>query len=214
MKITIVVDVFRAATTASYVLKQEPATYCLTNKSCVIARLVSSCSRPFPIGKSEIGADFSYMIPNSPTRVKEFELKGHDVLHRTEAAAMGVLQAQGSDLVLLAGFVNADVTAAYVKTLFASEITIRPMGHEGKVHSLEDDLCAQYINALINGEDFDFSPFKLELQKGPGKYFFLEDQKQYPRKDFDRCLKIRRFNFVIIADVQDDYAILCRRDIV
>ena len=54
----------------------------------------------------------------------------------------------------------------------------------------------------------------LELASGPGKYFFSDDQDQYPKEDFAMCLELNKFNFAIQAQLHSDYAVLKRRDIV
>lgn len=210
INVAIVIDAFRAFTTACYVLEQQPATYALTTKSTVVSRLASNLSNPLLIGKPEIGAVLTYDIPNSPTRVKGVKITNQNILHRTEAGAKGVLLAQGADIILAAGFVNADATVQYIKTLTNPKVRIAPMGHEAKTPSLEDDVCAQYIYALLHGQELNLTQFYTALREGSGSYFFSDDQWQYPRKDFDRCLKVGRFNFAIQAEVQDDYAILRR----
>ncbi len=213
MKVTVVIDVFRAFTTASYVLAQSPVHYVLTPDSTVIARLVTDVAHPIIIGKPEKGMEHlvTYQIPNSPTRAQELSIVGRTVFHRTEAGARGVLQAKDADLILVAGFVNADATIRYIKTLKDPELKIVPMGHEAATPSLEDDLCANYIEACLKGKEFSLGPFLPELRTGPGRYFFSTDQWQYPQKDFDMCLEIGRFDFAIQAEVKDDYAVLTRQ---
>lgn len=210
--VTIIIDAFRAFATASYVLERHPAIYMLATKSAVISRLALNLTNPLIIGKPEKGTDLIYDIPNSPTRVQGVSVSGRNVLHRTEAGAKGVLLAQDADIVLAAGFVNADATAQYIRTLPKPKVRIVPMGHEATTPSLEDHVCALYIEALINGEKIRLAPFLPALRKGPGRYFFSEDQWQYPREDFERCLETGRFNFTIQAVVRDDYAILTRCD--
>jgi 2-phosphosulfolactate phosphatase len=208
--VTLVIDVFRAFTTACYVLEDNPITYNLTTRSSVIARL----AQPFPhailIGKPELGSFASYTIPNSPTRVSEIDLTNRTVFHRTEAGARGILISKNADVILAAGFINADATVQHIKTLTNPELTILPMGHEGITPSLEDDLCALYIEALFRGDKIDISPYLSELKECSGKCFFSEDQWQYPVEDFARCLEIDRFNFAIEAVIFDDYAVLNR----
>ncbi len=194
-KITIVIDAFRAFTTASYVLARHPASYMLTTKSAVISRLAANLLDPLLIGKSEKGARVVYHIPNSPTRVNETKVRGRHVLHRTEAGAKGILIAKDSDVILGAGFVNAAATAEYVRNLKNAHITILPMGHEGSTPSLEDHICATYIEALIKGKQMALTSYIPALRKGPGRYFFSEDQWQYPCEDFFRCLKPNGFRF-------------------
>ena len=211
MEIIVVVDVFRAFTTACYVLENNPKAYYLTNRCAVIQQLSESVLGPILIGKPEIGSEVEYTIPNSPTRTLGVDMSNRVVLHRTAAGGSGVL-AVAAEKVLAAGFVNADATVALIKTLSPSRVRIIPMGHEGTTPSLEDDLCARYIDGLIKGKKIDISPFIPELKKGAGKYFFGKDQEQYPREDFERCLKLNRFNFAIIAEVQGDFAILRQSD--
>jgi 2-phosphosulfolactate phosphatase len=209
VKVTIVIDVFRAFATAAYVLEGKPSEYKLANKSPVIALLASELINPLLIGKSEKGSDLSYNIPNSPTRVKEVVIDNRPILHRTEAGAKGILQSKGANLILAAAFGNAKATAHYVRKLNAS-VTLLPMGHEGTTPSLEDHLCAFYIHTLIQGKTLNLTPFLSRLREGPGSYFFSNDQWQYPRDDFIRCLKTNRFNFAIKADINDGYAVLTK----
>ena len=84
------------------------------------------------------------------------------------------------------------------------------MGHEATTPSIEDDICAEYIKSLLNNKNFDINPFIQELKEGPGKYFFLEDQWQYPREDFPNCLEIDKFDFAIQAKLFGNHAILTR----
>lgn len=208
--VTVVIDVFRAFTTASYVLEWYPASYMLTTQSAVIARLASEFQAPLLIGKPEVGAILNYHIPNSPTRVKEVKVTGQHVLHRTEGGARGVLDAKGAGLILVAGLANADATIHYIKKLIKPEVKIVPMGHEATTPSLEDDICAQYIKARLEGQTINLEQYYTPLREGPGSYFFSDDQWQYPSQDFERCLELGRFNFAIKAEVQGDYAILTR----
>jgi 2-phosphosulfolactate phosphatase len=211
MQVTIIVDAFRAFTTASYVLEKEPATYILTTKSSVIANLTAQFAKPFFIGKTENNENsFSYHIPNSPTRVIESDIKGKHVFHRTAAGAKGILNAKGANLILAAAFTNADATVRTIQTLTEPVVSIIPMGHEGNTPSLEDTVCAKYIESSLKGTAIELNPYLPELKQGPGHYFFSDDQWQYPQEDFTLCLELRRVNFAIQADVKDDYAILTK----
>jgi len=211
--ITVVVDVFRAFTTACYVLDQQPASYKLTTKSSVIERLAKDLLNPVLIGKPEKSFDYVlYHIPNSPTRSSELELSGRDVLHRTQGGARGILESKTADVTLAAAFVNAKATVDYIRKFTDPEVHIVPMGHEGKTASLEDDVCADYIEAMLQEKELEIGAFTKTIKNGPGSYFFSEDQWQYPREDFERCLQTKRFNFAIKAEVKEDYAILTRCD--
>lgn len=209
VNVAIVIDVFRAFSTASYVLKQQPNNYIFTTKSSIISKLMINFPQPFIIGKAEKGSTLTYNIPNSPTRVQEIDLTGRNVFHRTEAGAKGIISARNADIILATGFVNAVATVQYIKSLQNTKIFIFPMGHEATSPSLEDNLCAEYIKSLLNDKKMNLYPFMKKIKKNSGKYFFSDDQWQYPYDDFKRCLEIDdKFNFAIQATVQDDYAIL------
>jgi 2-phosphosulfolactate phosphatase len=203
LNVTVVIDAFRAFATAAYILHQWPREYLLTSTSASAGRLAAGDPNALLVGKPEIGARIAYDIPNSPTRVVETRIAGRRVVHRTEAGARGVLAASG--IVLVAGFVNARATAAWLRRTRA-HVRLRPMGYEAASPTLEDDLCAAYIESLLIGRPFDLSPHRQALRDGPGRYFFGEDQWQYPREDFERCLELDRFDFVIQAEVRGDHA--------
>lgn len=212
-RVTIIIDVFRAFTTASYILEKNPTIYVLTTKSPTISRLASNLSNSVFIGKPEKKATLAYNIPNSPARTQEIKITGKHVFHRTEAGAKGIILAKNSDIILAAGFVNAYATVQHIKTLQNPKVTIVPMGHEGSTPTLEDDVCATYIKNLIYNKKTDLISFIPSIRNGTGKYFFSEDQWQYPKEDFELCLKTNRFTFAIQATVHRDYAILTRCDI-
>lgn len=208
LKVTVVIDVFRSFTTACYVLDNRPSSYKLAENCSVISRLALQTISPILIGKPEKGSPVTYSIPNSPTRVIDRGVTDQHVLHRTAAGAKGVLLSKDADVILLAGFVNAQATANYISKLNQPDLKFMPMGHEGITPSLEDDLCCSYIQALLQGKKLDLQPFIPQLKEGPGKYFFDEDQAQYPRHDFVLCMETDRFNFAIQAIVEGDWATL------
>lgn len=211
----IVIDVFRAFTTAAYILARSPAHYILATQSSVIARLIPNYINPLLIGKPEKQANLSYHIPNSPTRTMDVEIRHKTILHRTEAGAKGILQAlkEQSKIVLAASLVNAAATVRYIKMHNIGHIDILPMGHEAVTPSLEDDICAHYIHAMIKGRSMSMQAFIPSIKEEAGRYFFSDDQWQYPREDFVRCLELNQFNFAIQATGQQDYAVLVRCDI-
>lgn len=203
----VVIDAFRAATTACHVLRRWPQRYLLVADSGVAARLASQWPDSLLIGKPEIGATFTYDVPNSPTRVGQVDIEGRTVIHRTSAGAVGILRGGAIDAVFLAGFINAKATS---RAISGTSPRLVPMGHEGTTPSLEDNLAARCIAAHLGGPTFTLEEHLAELRAGPGRYFFGEDQAQYPASDFELCVAIDAFDFAIRADLQGDYARLRR----
>jgi len=207
-RVTVIVDAFRAFATACSILNQNPLVYFLTDQCSVVKRLKNRELDPVLIGKPEIDSSLHYTIPNSPTRVQELNLRDRTVIHRTTAGGVGVKRYKEADILLAVSFVNAKATAEAIAQINPSQLKVIPMGHEGKTPTLEDDLCASYLRALVEGKSFGFNLFIEELREGPGKCFFGADQNQYPREDFDQCLAFNTFGSPIFVENRGDFAIL------
>ncbi|MGI2298387.1 2-phosphosulfolactate phosphatase [Candidatus Cardinium hertigii] len=54
IRIVVIIDVFRACTTAAYVLNHNPETYILASKSYIIERLASNFENPLLIGSVQL----------------------------------------------------------------------------------------------------------------------------------------------------------------
>lgn len=212
-RVAVIIDAFRAFATACFILKQQPKSYYLTARCGAVQRLQKQEQNSILVGKPEINSFLPYTMPNSPTRVLEWNMKNRTIIHRTAAGGAGVRYAKGVDILLAASFVNAKATADAVIHLNPSELTIYPLGHEGRTPTLEDDLCASYLEALIEGRVFELAPYIDQLRKGPGRYFFSENQEEYPREDFDYCLASNTFDSPIFVENCGDFAILATKGV-
>lgn len=208
--VVVLIDVFRAFSTACHVIHQDPLDYLLVEGSDAASRLSLSRPAPFLIGKAEIGASLLYDIPNSPSLAVQRRLAERTIIHRSDAGARGALCATHAAEVLAAGFVNAAATAGYLLHKRPSLVTLVSLGHDGSTRSLEDDLCAAHILALLSGRSPDLRPFTPELRRGPGSYFFGGDQREYPSADFTLCLDVDRFDFALCVEPCGDHARLRR----
>ncbi len=209
--LVVIIDVFRAFSTACYILEQVPAEYLLVGESRAACRLLTTAEAPFLVGKTELGETLSYDIPNSPTRACQHQLAGRTLIHRTGAGARGILRASRAEEILAGSLVNAEATAAYIRDRGPEVLTLVSMGHEGDTPSEEDELCARYLKALLQGVPLNIAGHREELRRGAGRYFFDgATQEEYPREDFDRCLALNRFPFALRATRHGDYARLER----
>ena len=78
------------------------------------------------------------------------------------------------------------------------------MGYSAKHPSEEDTLCARYIIDKLEGREPDFAGMTDIIRNSSGKRFFIqEDQGHCPQEDFDLCLRLNAFSFIIKA-VPDD----------
>ena len=75
------------------------------------------------------------------------------------------------------------------------------MGNNGITEADEDNLYTQELNKLLKDKEvLSQNEIKNRLRTPAGDRFFVEStQSQMPKEDFEYCLKINRFNFVIKA---------------
>jgi 2-phosphosulfolactate phosphatase len=74
------------------------------------------------------------------------------------------------------------------------------MGVAAKEPTDEDTLCAQFIKASLEGKIPDFEPVRKHLRGyRSARKFFDPALAWAPKRDFDLCLSLSRFNFVLQA---------------
>lgn len=141
------------------------------------------------------GFDFG----NSPSSVKPEDIKGRTAIHTTSAGTQGIVNAVGADEVLTGSFVNASAIAEYIITRDPKHVTLVCMGNGGVEIAQEDELCAEYLFALLTGRDFPGLEEKLLDQRNlSGKKFFNpQTQADLPEEDFRMCIKHDIFDFVL-----------------
>jgi 2-phosphosulfolactate phosphatase len=196
--LTVIIDVFRAFSTACYVfangaekiipvgdletayrLKKENPDFVLTGERN---------------GRKQAGFDYG----NSPTEVEHVDLSGKTIVQTTSAGTQGLVNATKADEIITGSFVNAGAIVEYIRRRKVETVSLVEMGKNGKEEALEDTLCAEYIKSILEGQPSEFDSIYEDLfAKGAGRDFFDSAKEWMPKTDFDLCLKLNRFNFVL-----------------
>lgn len=148
--ITVVIDVIRAFTTAHYAFDGGVSRIHLV--ATAPEALALKQARPDLLLSGEIealpidGFDFG----NSPWEIKQASLAGRELVQRTTNGVAATLRARDSAEVLVAGIINAEATAEYIR----QQLSLKP--HLQQVSLIashptgdEDVACAQYIRSLL-----------------------------------------------------------------
>lgn len=199
--LTVIIDVFRAFSTACYAfsrgvnriipvgdlelaysLKEENMDYILMGERQ---------------GKILPGFDFG----NSPTHILEADLTAKTVVHTTSAGTQGIVNATQADEIITASFVNAAAVSEYIKVKNPAVVSLVCMGNACEYEAEEDTLCAQYLKNALEGKPcLKKGEIKEILQKNAGQRFFdPASQAWAPKTDFQLCTDLDRFNFVLKA---------------
>jgi len=192
--VCVLIDVFRAATTACAILSQNPATYLVAANDEEVGNLATRIPDALRVGKADLKSKLMYHVPNSPSLVLGQCFAGRVVIHKSAAGGRGAVMARRADRVFVAGFANLSATARQL--LNEPLITLVPLGHEGTLPAPEDELCAEGLIALLRGGESP-DPIHCGLEQTSGRYFFDGNESEYPRSDFARCLDVDQYDFAV-----------------
>ncbi len=194
--VCVLIDVFRAATTACAILSQNPATYLVAASDEEVENLAARIPDALRVGKPDLSSKLMYHVPNSPSLALGQNFAGRVVIHKSAAGGRGAVMARRATRVFIAGFANLRATARQL--LNEPLITLVPLGHEGTRPAPEDELCADGLLALLGGGELP-DPIHSGLEQTSGRYFFDGNESEYPRSDFAICLDVDQYDFAVLV---------------
>jgi 2-phosphosulfolactate phosphatase len=72
------------------------------------------------------------------------------------------------------------------------------MGSNGIKPTLEDELCASYIEETLLGKTLDFDDIAQRIRESPsGSKFFDPSKPQFHEQDFHMALELNKFDFIL-----------------
>ena len=205
--LTVIIDVFRAFSLECYLFDQGaerilPAG-AVEEALALKERFPEAMMFGERSGRKLPGFDYG----NSPSQSRAEDLTGKTVIHTTSAGTQGIKHAVNAGEIITGSLVNAKAIAAYIRRREPEEVSIVAMGVFGQKSSEEDVLCAEYIRALLLGEETSF-PLQERIEalknvRAGAKFFSEDEQDVYPRDDFYMCTQVDRFPFVIRMKTED-----------
>lgn len=197
---TVVVDAFRAFTTAAYLAAAEVERLIVVAEVAEAERLAT---RLGAIRCGEVGGvkPAGWELGNSPGEVVAAgaDLRGRVVVLRSSSGTptLAVALQAGAGPVLAAAFVTATATARMLGD--AGAVSLVAAGFRGREPAAEDDaVCDLLTRRLGSDEPFDTSPFVARARTGTGAQRLATAPWVHP-EDLDRCLEVDRFGFALLA---------------
>ncbi len=201
---TIIIDVFRAFTTAAIAfdhgakeitLVAEPEEALELHRRGVGDYLMGEVA-----GKRPEGFDFG----NSPHEISQVDLAGKTLVQSTRAGTVGVAAAVNASDFYLGSFVVAQATVDAIRRDGPELVSVIAMGDQGVVRSDEDEQCGIYLRNLLEERKPDFDAVKtLILKGGATQKFFDPDQPQYHPEDVTLALEADRYQFAMKISRED-----------
>jgi 2-phosphosulfolactate phosphatase len=196
-----IIDVFRAFTTAAFVMANGAET--IIPVGTVDEALELRRRNPEWIVMGEV---HGHKVPvfdygNSPDEVSRVDFTGRTVVQRTSSGVQGILAASGAEEVLLGSFVTAEATVKHIKREDPAVVSLVAMGWEGEYEAIEDELCAEYLEERLRGGHPDFADIASRIRADPqGAKFFDQTQTNFREGDFHAAMSLDRFSFALRVD--------------
>jgi 2-phosphosulfolactate phosphatase len=151
------------------------------------------------------GFDFG----NSPAEIEKVDFCDKTVIHTTTAGTQGIARAVNAKEIITGSFVNAQAVINYIKSSKHKIVSL--VCTDASTPENEDIMCAEYIKSHLERRPLDFTEIKTHLINHPCASRFLDNTTTVKRKDFDLCLTLNRFNFILKAEAQENNLIYLKR---
>jgi 2-phosphosulfolactate phosphatase len=193
--LVLVIDVLRAFSNAAYAFSRGAKEIILV--STVEEALGLKSQLPNVKIMGEVGGlpPAGFDFGNSPAQICEEDFTGLALIQRTGAGTQGAVRCVNADVLLAASFVVAGATVNHVLKMVPSEVTFVITGGEDN----EEDLsCAEYLEALLKGQNPDKEPFIKRVHNSKDAERHLNrDLPEFPESDLDYCTRINAFDFAM-----------------
>ena len=141
---------------------------------------------------------------NSPSQLMTGNLNGKTMVHTTSSGTQGIANATHADEILTGSFVNAKAIVNYILKQNPEKVSLVCMGYSCQYPTDEDTLLAVYIKNELEGIPNDFPAMVEQIRIGDGARFFAPEKQEWtPTADFDLCLSLNRFNFVLKVEQEN-----------
>jgi 2-phosphosulfolactate phosphatase len=195
--LVVVIDVFRSSTVACFLADMGVGEYIATDsldRACALA----AAKNGKIIGELETEPVDVFDHLNSPFLLKEADVTGQTFLHVTNAGTRGLMACSEADEVLVGCFVNAGAVVDYIRARSPELVTLVAMGTGGVMRAQEDMMCAMYIKNELEEYPNSIETLRKFLRDvDSAAKFFDESRTDCPEEDFDLCMDLDRFDFVL-----------------
>jgi 2-phosphosulfolactate phosphatase len=204
--LTVIIDVFRAYTTAAYLFANQAEKIFIVSKVETARTLKEELDNPVLIGERKGIKIEDFDFNNSPYFISQNDFAGRKIILSTSAGTKGIIAAKNAAEIITGSFVNIKATAEYIKRKNPELVSLVAMGNNGVTEADEDNLYSQELEKILKAEKaLTEAEIKKKLRSPAGDRFFKkETQSEMPKEDFDYSLNINKFDFVIKADKKED----------
>lgn len=202
--ITIIIDVFRAFTTAAIAFDRGATQITLVAEADDALELHRSGVGDLLMGEVDGKRPDGFDFGNSPYEISQADVVGKSLVQSTRAGTVGVAAAENADTIYLGSFVVAQASAEAIQRRGPEVVSIIAMGDQGRVRSDEDEQCGIYLRNIMEGRKPEFDAVKsLILTGGATQKFFDSGQPQFHPQDVELAMELDRYPFAMRITRED-----------
>lgn len=211
--LTVIIDVFRAFSVACYAFDGGVQRIYPVGNIDEAYRLKRDKPDYLLVGERNEQKPEGFDCGNSPSQLMKLNLQGKTMVHTTSSGTQGIANALQADELITGSFVNAGAIINYIRRQNPAQLSLVCMGYACSYPTDEDTCFAEYIKAQLENRPFDLGQMRNTLRAGAGARFFEPDKQAWaPQADFDLCLQLNRFNFVLKVEKENGQNYLKRID--
>jgi 2-phosphosulfolactate phosphatase len=196
----VVIDVLRSFTTAAYALARGAEEVVAVESIAAALALRARDPDALAIGAVGGGAPAPGLdMGNSPSQVAALDLRGRRVIQYTAGGTRGLVACDHAGVLLAAALVCASATAAFLKALGPTSVTLVVTGTWSDRDGDEDHACADLIEALLRGDNPPRAPYAKRVRESDfGRRFSAGNDPHLPVADLECCAAVDRFDFALL----------------
>lgn len=212
--LTVIIDVFRAFSTACYAFANGTTKIYPVGDLELAYSLKEKNPEFLLIGERDEKKPKGFNFGNSPSQLMGADLKNKIIAHTTSSGTQGIANATNADEIITGSFVNAGAIINYIGQQKLQQVSLVCMGYACQYPTDEDTLFAEYIKNELEGKPNDFRRMVKIMRDGSGARFFIpKNQEWAPAIDFDLCLNLNLFDFVLKVENEGGLNYLRKIDI-
>lgn len=194
----IIIDVIRAFTNAAYAFSKGAKEIYPVGKVKEALQLKAQIPNSMVCGEEGGIPPEGFDFGNSPTQTHKLDLSGRVIVQRTGAGTQGIVRSVNAEKMLAASLVVANATVTHIHKFKPDCVTFVITGQYAPEHGDEDLACAEYLEALLMGQQPDPAPYVDRVYKSRDALLHLDpDLPEFPKSDLDHCTYIDAFDFAM-----------------
>ena len=209
--LVVVIDVFRSASVGCYLMEKGVGEY-IAAETLDEARELAARRGGLVIGEKAGVPAAEFDLFNSPSMIQDEDFAGKTLVHSTNAGIPGLFACADADEVITGSFVNAGAVVRYIRSREPERVTLVAVGTGGDIRAQEDMMCAIFIKNELEGYPNSFETLQSFLANvDSAEMFFDESREDAPERDFELCMDLDRFDFVLKGERLDGGGMALRK---